>query len=66
MSSDPLVDDIQRRLSKEVDHITASLASGAAGTHKEYKRLVGKIQGLRLAQEAVAESALTYLYDKDD
>lgn len=66
MSNDPLVEDIKRRLHTEITQLSESLAKGSAGTYDEYKRTVGRIQGLRHALAAVDESAKTYLYDNED
>lgn len=57
---------LNKILQEEIDNYTSDLASGQPATYDEYKRLVGLIQGLGLAQQRVTDLAKSADEDGDD
>lgn len=57
-----LLDELER----EITNYTSDLAAGQPATYDEFKRLVGLIQGLRLAQQHINDLADRAENDDDD
>ena len=64
--TDPLIDDINLKINREITALTDNLARGGATNYKDYKRMVGMIKGLNMALDIIADSARNYLNDDDD
>lgn len=57
---------LKKILQEEINNYSGDLARGQPTTYDEYKRLVGKIQGLELAMQYVTDLAKKATDDDDD
>lgn len=65
LRDDPLIQDIKHRIQKDIDNVSDSLASGAAGSYDVYQKKCGKIYGLKLALSLIDESIDKYVNDEE-
>lgn len=65
LKDDPIIQDIQHRIDKEIVKIAESLASGSAGSFDEYKKQCGRIAGLKESLRLINDSIDKYVNDDD-
>lgn len=57
---------LKLQLEEEINNYTGDLARGQPQTYDEYKRMVGRIQGLQLAIDRMTDLAKRAEHDDDD
>lgn len=60
-----VLDVVREKIEEDIASSADFLASGGAKTHDEYREVVGRIRGLRLALQTVMDLAKN-LMDSDD
>jgi hypothetical protein len=60
-----VIEEVRKAIQAQRVQIEQALASGAATDWAAYKRLVGQVEGMNIAEEAVVNALKTEFRDED-
>jgi hypothetical protein len=66
LEQDPLIVDIKAKINDEITRLNNSVTNGSCVNFDSYKRLTGKIEGLRLALDSLDGCIKNYMNDEDE
>jgi len=62
-SNETIYTHIIKKVQEEIDAVSNHISSGRPNNFEEYQRLVGKIQGLSIAQDMLQEAEKRFIED---
>ena len=62
----PVLETLSKKLREDAEAAAQFLSGGGAKSLEEYREVVGRIRGLRLAQQAIKDLSQSLLEDNDD
>jgi|TARA_B100000900_G_C20536930_1_gene698791 hypothetical protein len=62
-SNETIYTHIIKKVQEEIDAVSNHISSGRPNNFEEYQRLVGKIQGMSIAQDMLQEAEKRFIED---